>query len=132
MRFDLDAPVVVADAEPVSALFLAEILGGAGISTEVTDDVVGILDLVSAGRPPAAVVLVAPLPGTSLATALSLIASATPSSLRLVLVDADGAAARIAALEAGADAVLALPVHPGELRAVLGALLRRAVAPEVV
>lgn len=132
MVFDLGAPVVVADAEPVSALFLAEILAGAGISTQVTDDVVGIFDLVDAGRPPAAVVLVTPLPGTSLATALAAVARATPTSIRLVLVDAGGAAARIAALDAGADAVLALPVHPGELRAVLGAQLRRAAAAEAV
>lgn len=127
MVFDLDASVLVADADPVSALFLAEILAGVGLSTELTDDVVGVLDRVQRGRPPAAVVLVTPLPGISLAAALTAIGRSAPTSIRLVLVGADGAAARIAALDAGADAVLALPVHPGELRAVLGALLRRAV-----
>ena len=121
----LTVPVVVADPDPVSALVLAEILAVTGAAVDVALDVDALFQRLGVAPLPAAVVLVAPLPGASLSTALGMCAVAAPSAARLALVDQDSAVARAAALDAGADAVLALPVHAGELRSSLAALLRR-------
>lgn len=124
----LAVPVVVADPDPVSALVLAEILAGTGAAVDVVQDVDALLQRLACAPVPAAVILVAPLPGASLPTALGTCARAVPHAARLALVDQDSPGARSAALDAGADAVLALPVHAGELRSSLGALLRRTTA----
>lgn len=125
MYSTLHVRVVVADPDPVSALVLAEILAATGAVIDVVRDMDGLATRLGAAPAPAAVVLVAPLPGASLPTALSLCAYASPAATRLALVDQDSPAARVAALDAGADAVLALPVHAGELRSSLAACLRR-------
>ena len=121
----LPVPVVVADPDPVSALVLAEILTGTGAAIDVVQDVDALLRRLAVEPAPAAVVLVTPLPGASLPTALGICAEALPSAARVALVDQDSPVARIAALDAGADFVLALPVHAGELRSALAAVLRR-------
>lgn len=124
----LPVPVVVADPDPVSALVLAEIITGTGAAIDVVQDVDALLRRLAVPPVPAAVVLVAPLPGASLPTALGICADAAPGAARLALVDQDSPVARIAALDAGADLVLALPVHAGELRSSLAAALRRTTA----
>ena len=123
----LTVPVVVADPDPVSALVLAEILAGTGAAVDVVLDVDSLSQRLAVDPVPAAVVLVAPLPGASLPTALGICAVAVPSAARFALVDQDSPGARVPALDAGADAVLALPVHAGELRSALAAVLRRTV-----
>ena len=121
----LPVPVVVADPDPVSALVLAEIITGTGAAIDVVQDVDALLRRLAVAPAPAAVVLVAPLPGASLPTALRICAEAVPHAARVALVDQDSPVARITALDAGADIVLALPVHAGELRSALAAVLRR-------
>lgn len=126
MLTDLDRPVVIAGADPVTAMLLAEILEGSGLRTQLAADGTALSERLRSGRPLTAIVLVAPLPGTSLSTALATAAVEWPTAPRLVLLNADGVSSRISALDVGADAVLTLPVHPGELRAQLAALLRLA------
>ncbi|WP_158544860.1 hypothetical protein [Blastococcus sp. TF02-09] len=121
----LPVPVVVADPDPVSALVLAEIIGGTGAAVDVVQDVDVLVRRLAVAPAPAAVVLVAPLPGASLPTALGICAEAVPYAARVALVDQDSPVARISALDAGADIVLALPVHAGELRSALAAVVRR-------
>ncbi|TQN44273.1 hypothetical protein FHU33_3769 [Blastococcus colisei] len=121
----LDIPVVVADPDPVSALVLAEILAGTGAHIDIAEDSAALTARLARSPAPVAVVLVAPLPGTSLSAALAACAETAPGAARFALVDQESPTARIAALDAGADAVLALPVHAGELRSSLAAVLRR-------
>lgn len=121
----LPVPVVVADPDPVSALVLAEIISGTGAAIDVVQDVDALLRRLAVEPVPAAVVLVAPLPGASLPTALGICADEVPRAARVALVDQDSPVARITALDAGADVVLALPVHAGELRSWLAAVVRR-------
>lgn len=124
----LPVPVVVADPDPVSALVLAEIVAGTGAAVDVVQDVDALLRRLVLAPAPAAVILVTPLPGASLPTALGICAEAVPSAARIALVDQDSPGARIAALDGGSDIVLALPVHAGELRSSLSAVLRRTTA----
>ena len=121
----LPVPVVVADPDPVSALVLAEILTGTGAAIDVVQGVDALLQRLAVAPAPAVVVLVTPLPGASLPTALGICAEVVPSAARVALLDQDSPVARITALDAGADIVLALPVHAGELRSALAAVLRR-------
>jgi DNA-binding response OmpR family regulator len=121
----MDVAVVIADPDPVSALILAEILTGTGAFIDIAQDSAALTARLALAPTPAAVVLVAPLPGASLPTALASCEKAAPAAARVALVDQEGPVARMAALDAGADAVLALPVHPGELRSLLAAVLRR-------
>lgn len=125
----LAVPVVIADQDPVSALVLAEIVAGTGASVDIVRDVGGLSRRLAAAPVPAAVVLVTPIPGASLPTALRVSADAVPGAALLALVDQDSPAVRADALDAGADAVLPLPVHPRELRSSLAAVLRRATVP---
>lgn len=124
MLTDFDRSVVVAGDDPVTVMLLAEVLEGGGFRTQLAADGTALTERLRNGRPLTAIVLVAPLPGTSLPTALATAAVEWPMAARLVLLNADGVSSRISALDAGADAVLTLPVHPRELRAQLAALLR--------
>jgi DNA-binding response OmpR family regulator len=121
----MDVDVVIADPDPVSALILGEILVGTGAHVDIAQDSAALAARLAVAPAPAAVILVAPLPGTSLATALAACEKAAPAAARFALVDQESPIGRMAALDAGADAVLALPVHPGELRSLLAAVLRR-------
>jgi len=91
----------------------------------VVQGVDALLQRLAVAPAPAVVVLVTPLPGASLPTALGICAEVVPSAARVALLDQDSPVARITALDAGADIVLALPVHAGELRSALAAVLRR-------
>lgn len=122
--------LLLVDPDPVSRRQVATCLRGAG---HAVDERAQADPLAHAGRDGYALVLLDPAAPTGPGTRHGRDAWEGLRALRadghrlpvIVLQPATSATDRCVALELGADAVLDKPAHPGELRARVGALLRR-------